>query len=364
MKRVSRMRSVAVVAGAGVLGAAALAKFALPMFGPDGPRQNDRAVDTAVRSEVVDAVVANLDRAYVFPQKAELVGNVLRAKMQRGEFDGISSAEEFAEVLTDTLQEQTKDKHLEVRYFDAEVPDRPDGEATPEETAIEQLQQQRLNYGFENVGRLRFNVGLIDLHQFGRPLHAAERIAAAMTLLGDTEALVFDLRQCHGGDPETVMLLASYLFDKRTHLNDIYFRDENRTEERWTTDTVPGRRYGETRDIYLLTSNETFSGCEDFAYALKNSGRATIVGATTGGGAHAGSPHRLNAHFMMFVPSGLPISPVTHTDWEGVGVAPDIETSADDALDIAQVAILRKLMAVEADPRRKAQIEERIAELD
>jgi hypothetical protein len=72
----------------------------------------------------------------------------------------------------------------------------------------------------------------------------------------------------------------------------------------------------------------------------------------------------LNAHFMMFVPSGLPISPVTHTDWEGVGVAPDIETSADDALDIAQVAILRTLMAVEADPRRKAQIEERVAELD
>lgn len=68
----------------------------------------------------------------------------------------------------------------------------------------------------------------------------------------------------------------------------------------------------------MLTSSETISGCEDLAYALKNAGRAMVIGEVTAGAAHAGSPKRLSEHFLRFVPSGRPVSPVTHTDWEGV----------------------------------------------
>jgi C-terminal processing protease CtpA/Prc len=185
-----------------------------------------------------------------------------------------------------------------------------------------------------------------------------------MTLLGDTEALIIDLRECEGGDPDTVTLLASYLFDKPTHLNDIYFRDENRTQERWTTPTVAGKRYGEARRIYLLTSSDTASGCEDFAYALKNAGRAKLFGETTAGAAHAGSPSRLSAHFMMFVPSGRPINPVTHTDWEGAGITPDVHVPAKKALVAAQVAILKEMLATESDPVKKEKIKRRISELE
>jgi C-terminal processing protease CtpA/Prc len=184
-----------------------------------------------------------------------------------------------------------------------------------------------------------------------------------MDLLADTDALVIDLRNCGGGDPETVMLFASYLFDQPTHLNDIYWREDNHTDVRWTTATVPGRKYGSARPVYLLTSQDTFSGCEDFAYALKNAGRATLIGENTGGGAHAGSPHRLGAHFMMFVPSGKPINPVTHTDWEGVGVKPDIASSADDALDVAQIAALKRLIATTSNPEWKMRIQHRLDEL-
>ena len=105
---------------------------------------------------------------------------------------------------------------------------------------------------------------------------------------------------------------------------------------------MPGKRYGQSRPVYILTSEDTFSAGEDFAYALKNNGRALIVGETTGGGAHPGSRRRLTEHFMMNVPMGRSINPVTHTDWEGVGVAPDLKASAKNALDVAQVAILEK----------------------
>src|SRR3569623_1561213 len=108
------------------------------------------------------------------------------------------------------------------------------------------------------------------------------------------------------------MLFASYFFDHPAHLNDIYWREGDKTEARWTQEKVPGVRYGQSRPVYILTSHDTFSAGEDFAYGMKYAGRATQVGETTGGGAHPGSPRRLNEHFMMFVPDGRAINPVTH----------------------------------------------------
>lgn len=361
-KRVARIAAVAAICA---LCAAGAAVYGMVQRDRGGPPQKDMAVDSATRNEVIEGVIANLDRAYVFPEKAAAMGKQLREALRRGDFDATTSAERFAEALTDALQRESHDRHLEVRYFEKPVSAlAPGQDQSPEEVAEETFHQLRLNFGFENVGRLKANIGYIDLHAFARPQNVIERLAAAMTLLADTKALIIDLRRCGGGDPETVMLFASYLFDKPTHLNDIYFRDENRTETRWTSASVPGTRYGEARKLYLLTSDDTFSGCEDFAYALKNAKRATLVGETTGGGAHAGNTRRVSAHFMMFVPSGLPISPVTHTDWEGVGVAPDIRTSAKRALDTAHIALVRELLAVETDPRWTEVLQKTLAELE
>lgn len=126
---------------------------------------------------------------------------------------------------------------------------------------------------------------------------------------------------------------------------------------------MPGQRYGEARKLYLLTGADTFSGCEDFAYALKYSGRATLIGKKTGGGAHAGSPQRLGAHFAMFVPSGRPINPVTHSNWEGTGVAPDVEVTEDEALAAAEIAALKHLIAAETDADWKQRLQHRLADL-
>jgi C-terminal processing protease CtpA/Prc len=313
---------------------------------------------------VIAAVITNLDSAYVFPGKAAVMDAQLRTKLQRGDFDAISSADRFAQTLTTTLRAASQDKHLEVLYFAQPVPEQVSGQApSAADQAEEQTEQRRFNFGVETVGRLQGNLGYIDMHQFWRPAGAAPRIAAAMDLVANTGALIIDLRRCGGGDPDTVMLFASYLFDRPTHLNDVYWRDENRIERRWTQAQVPGQRYGQARKVYLLTSRDTFSGCEDLAYALKNNHRATVIGETTGGGAHAGSPHRLSAHFMMFVPSGRPINPITHTDWEGVGVAPDVPVPAGKALDVAQIAALQATAAAEPDPEWKAKLLKRANEL-
>jgi C-terminal processing protease CtpA/Prc len=223
--------------------------------------------------------------------------------------------------------------------------------------------QRRLNFGIESVQRLDFNLGYLDLRAFAPPKLSASKLAAAMTLLADTDALVIDLRNNGGGDPQTVALLASYLFDSRTHLNDIYDRGKDATTQMWTPDEHAGPTYGGKKKVYLLVSHDTFSAGEDFSYALKNLQRATLIGAATGGGAHPGTGRRLNDHFAANIPTGRSISPITHTDWEGIGVAPDIAIDPERALEKAQVLYMTDLLQSERDEGRRQRISQRIAVL-
>ncbi|MCM3872588.1 MAG: S41 family peptidase, partial [Pyrinomonadaceae bacterium] len=167
-----------------------------------------------------------------------------------------------------------------------------------------------------------------------------------------------------GGSPEMVALVCSYLFGAEpVHLNDLYWREGNRTDEFWTRKEVVGKRYL-NKDVYVLTSKRTFSGAEEFTYNLKNLKRATIIGETTGGGAHPGGGFRINEHFSMFVPSGRAISPITKTNWEGTGVKPDIEVPSDQALLVARLTALKKSANTLTNPDFKAGVQEVIQELE
>ena len=84
-----------------------------------------------------------------------------------------------------------------------------------------------------------------------------------------------------------------------------------------------------------MTSKSTFSGAEEFTYNLKSLKRATIVGETTGGGAHPVWGHSIDLHFMIGVPFARAVNPVTKTDWEGTGIEPDVKVDASQALDVA-----------------------------
>lgn len=332
--------------------------------GHDGPPQNDMVIDQAMRVEVIEAVISNLNQRYVFPEKAAAMEKQLRLELKNGDYDKISSAEQFAETLSESLQKKSQDRHLGLRYFENVLPPKDSEQELLAQKNEEISENIRLNNGVHNVDRLPFNIGYIDLHSFSDVASTEAKFAAAMNLLGDTRVMIIDLRKNGGGYPETVALLASYFHDKPTHLNDIYQREGNVTTQMWTTEKTAGKKYGDQRKLYLLTSEDTFSAAEDFAYAMKNNKRATIIGVVTGGGAHPGDRHRLSDHFMMNVPSGRSISPVTKTDWEGVGVQPDIKVSADDALDQAQLLIMKEFLKTEKEPMAKGALIESITELD
>jgi C-terminal processing protease CtpA/Prc len=126
---------------------------------------------------------------------------------------------------------------------------------------------------------------------------------------------------------------------------------------------IPGLRYGQQKDVYILISKDTFSAAEDFTYALKNLKRVTVVGETTGGGANPGNDLRLLPHFAVFMPLGRSISPITKANWEGVGVTPDISVCAEDAMRTAHLAILKKMAASERNTSRLGELKDRIAEV-
>ena len=220
-----------------------------------------------------------------------------------------------------------------------------------------------MNFGFEKVERLSGNVGYLKLNGFMEPQTGAGEIAAAaMSFLSNTDALIIDLRQNRGGSPNMVALLSTYLFaGPPVHLNDISFRtpEGNRINQLWTLPYVPGKRYV-NKEVYILTSNLTFSAGEGFAYNLQAQKRAITVGETTGGGANPGGGVRLHDHFTVFIPTGQAINPVTKTNWEGKGVAPDIAVPAEQALQAAHLAALRHLLGKNTDERFGAELKRAI----
>jgi hypothetical protein len=307
------------------------------------PQPPDVTVDGAMRSEVIDGALRALADAYVFPDMARAMTDTIRARQQRGEYEPISSGRELAERLTAHLREVSRDQHLSVALIPPgpPLPPPPPGGAQ----TLEERQRTiagRQNFGFARVERLAGNVGYLDLRAFMPPALAAETATAAMTFLSSSDALIVDLRQNGGGDPTMVAFLTSYLFGRRAvHLNDFYSRPTNETRASWTLAYVPGRRLPDA-DVYVLTSSRTFSGAEEFAYNLKHLKRATIVGETTGGGAHTVGGRRINDRFAIMVPSGRPINAVTKSNWEGVGVEPDVKMAGDQALKGAHLLALEK----------------------
>ncbi len=319
----------------------------------NAPQDTDLTIDQAVRAEVIDGALRWLNLDYVFPEVAVRMEEAVREHAEMGKYDSITSAREFAEMLTTNLQDVSGDKHVRV-VFSIPIPFGAEPTTEPKESQGSFYSQR--NYGFEKVERLAGNVGYLDLRFLSFPgRQVRETVAAAMNFLANVDALIIDLRQNRGGLADTVALISSYLFGPEpVHLNDIYNRFSGETKESWTLPDVAGKRLTDV-DVYILTSNVTFSAAEAFAYSLKHLERATIVGEATGGGAHTGGPYRINAHFSVTVPSGRAINPITGTNWEGVGVQPDVEVSADKALATAHLLALEDRVSEMRDPRIRAE---------
>jgi len=290
---------------------------------------------TSNRSDVaglIFAITDYLNREYVFPDIAKEISKHLKTELLNGTYSLAKTDSEFAKTVTDHMRSVNGDKHLLVSSI---PPGRLDPDVDIDAERLERMREH--NFGFEQVRILDSNVGYLELIAFIDTKIEGAGIAAtkAMETLSDTSCLIIDLRSNGGGSPTMIQLVTTYLFEgDPIHLNSFYFRKTDNHKQFWTLPYVPGKRMPSV-PVYVLTSEMTFSGAEEFCYNLKALKRATIVGEKTGGGANPGDFHPLNRGLEIFVPHGRAINPITKTNWEGVGVEPDIHCDSQDALKVA-----------------------------
>ena len=320
----------------------ATVKSATLLAMPPNASAADFRIDGAERTRAVLGAISNLNEYYVFPDVATKMGDTVQSRLKRGEYDAITNGLAFASRLTEDFQSVSHDKHLRVNFSAGRIPDGPRA-PTPDMLAQQRRQMERINCGFVKVEQLPGNIGYLKFNMFASPDMCGATASAAMNFLANTDALIVDMRDNGGGDPSMVRYVSSYLFSTRTHLNDLWNRKSGETQEFWTLDTIPGKRFGGEKPVYVLTSSHTFSGAEEFSYNLKMLKRATIIGETTGGGAHPVSGRRIDDHFMIGVPGARAINPISKTNWEGVGVEPDVKVAAADALTTAQKMATEKV---------------------
>jgi hypothetical protein len=318
----------------------------------------DRQIDTEFQAEVIDSVAAALNEIYVFPDMAKEMEKHLRKQFKKKAYQDITSCRDFTRKLTEDLQEISKDRHLRVMFASDEMIESFVEDTLTDEAKEHELRENRRdNFGFMTVKLLEGNVGYLDFRLFSEASDAGATAVAAMNFLAYADAIIFDLRQNGGGSPSMIQLISSYLLDEPTHLNSFYIRKEDTTKQFWTQAWVDGPRMSEAL-VYVLTSKNTFSGAEEFTYNLKNLKRGTIIGETTGGGAHPVDGRIFaNLNVGMSLPFGRAINPITGTNWEGTGVTPDIEVPQEKALDVAHLEALKALIEKADDPDIKRQLD-------
>jgi len=315
----------------------------------------DTKISKIEQQVVVDSIALFMADRYVFPDKGEEMAKLIKSNFAEGKYDDVSGHQDFAMKLTEDLRTINGDRHIGLMY----APDRiammqrdMEDEESEELEEYEQRMNEFDNYGFEELKRLPGNIGYMKFNQFYDASVAGPTAIAALNFLANSDAIIIDLTTNGGGSPTLIQLMTSYFFDGEEHLNSFYIREGEKTVQFWTLPYVPGKKMVDT-DIYVLTSSYTFSGAEEFTYNLKNMERATIVGETTGGGAHPVSGYIVNDNFIARVPFGKAVNPITETNWEGSGIEPDVSTPKDKALETAYLMALEKRLEVEKDDNIK-----------
>lgn len=285
---------------------------------------------------VVARVAQLLETRYVDARKGSALARQIRRDAAAQRWHEIANDEDFAKTVTARLRALSGDGHLSLDFSaKALAADADSAEQAFGADEFERFYGARVNHGFEEVRRFEGNIGYLNLTVFAPPSMGADLAVGAMTLLAQSDALIIDLRRNGGGDGAMGRLLAGYLLDGPREMSGKYDRPTDTLARAFSADWVPGRRFGAEKPVYLLISRDTFSAAEAFAYDLQALKRGVVIGERSGGGAHPFRYRRAGAHFVLSLPEGRSVNPITGKDWQGSGVQPDVAVPAAQALEKA-----------------------------
>jgi retinol-binding protein 3 len=328
------------------------APFASPSQAP-----LSRPVTIAEKRQALAELARLLRTRYAIAATGEAAAALMEKNGAAGAYDALADALAFGDAVTRDLREATKDKHLAfgIPAEKAPAPGAKSADAEAER-AYQAAEMKRGNFGFPRAEILPGNVGLLEVLRFQPPDQAGDTIAAAVAFLAQTDAVLIDLRNCHGGNAYVMPIFTGYFLPRPTSLYDMVFRGDGFTERFWSAPWLPGKKLADV-PLYILTSAYTFSGAEALAYRFQVLKRAIIVGETTAGGANAGGIVDVGPIFKVWLPMGRPVDADTGTNWEGTGVVPDVRSAAREAPTVAHIAALRNLRAKAASERDRTRLD-------
>ena len=296
-----------------------------------------KKINEKFKKETISKIDLLLHEHYVFPDKAELIVSHLNKSLKEGKFKKYELLDSFAIALTKEIRMVNNDKHLGIWPAFAPVKQQENSTTDYEMYFKNYTDTRKQASGFKEVKILDGNIGYLNISFFLSETNTT--IDAYMHLLANTDAVIVDLQNNGGGNPKTVNYLCSYFLESNLLINTLYFRQGNRREE-VITHEVNGKKKIDV-PLFIITGPKTFSGAEEFSYNMQSQKRATLVGETTGGAANPGDVFKINSDLEIFIPTGTGINPVTKTNWEGIGVIPEVKTSKENAYT-ATVELARK----------------------
>lgn len=278
---------------------------------------------------------------YIFADIAIKTDSLLNMEIKTDDFKNLTD-EEFAKKLTAYLRTVTKDKHFFVKYF-SNIQTNPNNINEKEQQKLDNFSNSLENFGFESIKRLDGNIGYINFKGFAEPKASETALASAMNFVSNTNSLILDLRENRGGDGGMLLQFCSYFFNNKTKLYDAYYRNKGKNVENWTQKKVKGTKYL-NKQVFILTSKNTFSAAEGLSYFLQSYGIAKIIGEQTGGAANPVDHFFIDNKYLLLVPNGKITATLTKNNWEQIGVMPNEIVKKESALTKTYIFALYELL--------------------
>lgn len=313
------------------------------------------------RREVIQNIATAAEERYVDPAGGAKIAAHLRKQFAAGVFDKHSDPIEFAAAITKSLREAVQDVHLRAVYEPNRATSTVQRVAAPSGTTPQgsgprsfnridprsEAQIARSNYGFEAAQRLDGNVGYLKITRFVPLDFSSKAAVSAMDFLGNSDAMVVDLRGNIGGSPDLVQQLISYFTGPEpVQLLAHYVRDTGSTNTMMSQAEVPGKRLT-GKPLYVLIDRHSASSAEAFAYIVQRKRLGIVIGETSSGAGNGGNMVPAGSGISFFVPFA---KVVDGPGWEQTGIKPHIAVDPDGAIAVAHKIALQRLVLDAEDP--------------
>jgi hypothetical protein len=311
--------------------------------------------DPAEAREAVDRYAAALEEMYVYPEIGKAYASSLRAKLSAGGYSSFASAQDFAKTLARDLARINPDLHLNV------VPASVAGSGVTSNDSYSggtcPKAGQQLTHSMGKSGWLASGVAYVEVCGFQGGEDNLAQLREFLQKHSAAKTLIIDNRGNVGGGHQEMDLMFPHFYRLMTELLRFEVRSEvaedednplnqeprmkrltpaRTTQYAYYVEPIPSLQTALDRArIYVLTSGVTASAGEAAAFALKQSGRATLVGEPTKGAGHLGPTLPLGKRYRGFVPIARIFDPRTGQGWERTGVKPQITVAAGAALQTA-----------------------------